>query len=70
LFAEWVGDDRVPGWWEIRTSRFAYVELATGERELYALRHDPHELVNVVEDPGFADDVERLAAMLATYREA
>ena len=70
LFAEWVGDDRIPGWWEVRTSRFAYVELATGERELYALRHDPYELVNVVEDPGFADDVERLAAMLAAYRAA
>jgi len=70
LFAEWVGDDRVPGWWEVRTSRFAYVELATGERELYALRRDPYELVNVVEDPGFADDVERLAALLATYRAA
>jgi arylsulfatase A-like enzyme len=68
VFAEWVGDDRIPGWWEVRTSRFAYVELATGERELYALRRDPYELVNVVHEPAFADDVERLAARLATYR--
>ena len=70
LFAEWVGDDRVPGWWAVRTSRFAYMELATGERELYALRRDPYELVNVADDPAFADDVQRLAARLAAYRAA
>lgn len=70
VYAEWVGDDRIPGWREIRTSRFAYIELATGERELYALRSDPNELVNVVDAPAFAADVDRLAEMLATYRAA
>jgi len=70
VFAEWVGDESVPGWWELRTARFAYIELATGERELYALRHDPYELVNVVDDPRFMHDVERLAAALAAQRAA
>jgi arylsulfatase A-like enzyme len=70
LFAEWVGDERVPGWWQVRTSRFAYVELATGERELYALRRDPYELVNVVDDPAYAAEVARLSAAVAAFREA
>lgn len=70
VFAEWVGDRVIPPWWEVRTARFAYVELATGERELYALRDDPFELVNVIDDPRFAAAVERLAATLDGYRSA
>ena len=53
VFAEWVGDQTIPAWWEVRTRRFAYIELATGERELYALRDDPYELTNVADDPAF-----------------
>ena len=30
VFAEWVGDQAIPAWWEIRTRRFAYIELGTG----------------------------------------
>jgi arylsulfatase A-like enzyme len=70
VFAEWVGDRAIPAWWEIRTRRFAYVELGTGERELYALRDDPYELVNVVDAPAFQDDASRLAATLEAYRSA
>jgi len=70
VFAEWVGDRAIPAWWEIRTRRFAYVELGTGERELYALRDDPFELVNVVDAPAFEGDVSRLAATLEAYRSA
>jgi N-acetylglucosamine-6-sulfatase len=70
VFAEWVGDRVIPAWWEIRTRRFAYIELRTGERELYALRDDPYELVNVVDAPAFEDDVSRLAATLEAYRSA
>jgi arylsulfatase A-like enzyme len=70
LYAEFVGDDTIPPWWEIRTRRFAYVELGTGERELYALRDDPSELVNVAKVPSFGDDVARLAAALDAYRSA
>lgn len=70
LFAESVGDETVPGWWEIRTGRFAYIELATGERELYALRDDPHELVNVAEVPGFEAAIARLSGSLDDLRNA
>jgi arylsulfatase A-like enzyme len=70
VYAEWIGEGLpVPGWWALRTPGFAYVELATGERELYALREDPHELVNVVDEPRFAAVVERLSAALDAYRE-
>jgi N-acetylglucosamine-6-sulfatase len=70
LFAEFFGDDTIPPWWEIRTRRFAYVELGTGERELYALRDDPAELVNLAGAPAFGDEIARLAAALDTYRSA
>ncbi|MCI0633208.1 MAG: sulfatase [Actinobacteria bacterium] len=70
VFAELPGDQRVPAWWELRGRRFAYVELVTGERELYDLRGDPFELVNVVDDARYADDVERLAAALDVVRNA
>lgn len=70
VFAEWVGDRTIPAWWEVRTRRFAYIELATGERELYALRDDPYELTNVAGDPVFEAEVSRLAATLETYRGA
>ena len=68
MFAEWVGDEKVPGWWELRTPGFAYIELVTGERELYDLREDPFELVNVVADPDYAGQAERLATRLDAYR--
>jgi arylsulfatase A-like enzyme len=70
VFAEWVGDQTIPAWWEVRTRRFAYIELATGERELYALRDDPYELTNVADDPAFEAEVSRLVATLETYRGA
>jgi arylsulfatase A-like enzyme len=70
VFAEWVGDRTIPAWWQVRTRRFAYIELATGERELYALRDDPYELVNVADDPAFETQVSRLAATLQAYRSA
>ncbi|HEX5901646.1 MAG TPA: sulfatase [Actinomycetota bacterium] len=68
VYAEWVGEGLpVPGWWALRTPGFAYVELTTGERELYALREDPFELENVVDEPRFAAVVERLSAALDGY---
>ncbi|HEY7659217.1 MAG TPA: sulfatase [Actinomycetota bacterium] len=70
VFAEWLGDEKLPRWWQVRSSRFAYIELATGERELYDLREDPYELVNVVAERRFADVVRGLAARLDAYRSA
>jgi N-acetylglucosamine-6-sulfatase len=51
----------------IRTTGWTYVEYGTGERELYDLAGDPHQLANVVEtaDPAL---VAALAARLAELR--
>jgi arylsulfatase A-like enzyme len=51
----------------IRTAAWTYVEYGTGERELYDLTRDPHQLDNVVEtaDPAV---IEALAARLAELR--
>lgn len=70
VYGEWVGDQRVPTWWQMRTEEFAYIELGTGERELYDLRVDPLELTNVIDDPAYASDVERLSAQLELARSS
>ena len=51
----------------IRTTDWAYIEYGTGERELYDLAGDPHQLANVVEtaDPAL---VAALAARLTELR--
>jgi arylsulfatase A-like enzyme len=38
---------RVPSWILYRTATYKYVEYETGERELYDLANDPHELDNL-----------------------
>jgi N-acetylglucosamine-6-sulfatase len=68
VLLEWAGDDRIPPWWGVRTQDFLYVELDTGERELYDLRTDPFELVNVVNDPSYENAVTRLSAQLAALK--
>jgi len=70
VFAEWVGDDRIPAWWELRRPGWTYIELATGERELYDMRRDPYELVNLATDPRQAPRIERMSVALAAYRAA
>jgi arylsulfatase A-like enzyme len=67
-YSEWGGDRRIPQWWQIRTPAFAYIELITGERELYDLRRDPLELTNVIGDPSYRDEVLRLEATLERER--
>ncbi len=37
----------IPDYDGVRTSRYAYVQYGTGERELYDLRHDPDEVRNL-----------------------
>lgn len=73
VLSEFVGDDEIPAWWEIRTADLAYIELATGERELYDLTGvrgapDPYELENRIGDPSYAGIAERLARALAALR--
>ena len=69
LLLHWAGYDAppepvtgpdIPAFWGVRTRRYKYVELETGERELYDLRADPHELENRADDPS----AERVAAAL------
>ncbi len=52
----------------IRTGTHKYVEHASGERELYDLRSDPDELVNVVNDPAQAGTLAQLQARLAVLK--
>jgi N-acetylglucosamine-6-sulfatase len=53
----------------IRTPRWTYSELATGERELYDLHADPYELRNVAGERAYAGVQARLAARLALLRD-
>jgi arylsulfatase A-like enzyme len=73
LLTEYVGNEKVPPWWAVRTEDFAYVELATGETELYDLAGvigsaDPFELENRADDPAYAAVRARLSARLAALR--
>jgi N-acetylglucosamine-6-sulfatase len=52
----------------IRTYRFVYVEHSNGERELYDLPRDPHQLVNVAGDSRYSGYVSVLARRLADLR--
>lgn len=53
----------------VRTARWTYLEHATGERELYDLRRDPFQWVNLVDRPGYAEVVRLLAAELDRLRD-
>jgi arylsulfatase A-like enzyme len=53
----------VPGYCELRSTRYAYVEYSTREQELYDLRRDPYELTNLASDRPFQGV---LAGMRAT----
>jgi Sulfatase/Domain of unknown function (DUF4976) len=52
----------------IRTGTHKYVEYANGERELYDLRSDPDELVNVAGDPAQAGTLAQLDARLEVLK--
>ncbi len=52
----------------IRTGGFKYVEHATGEVELYALRDDPYELRSLHDDPAYDAKEADLAARLEVLK--
>jgi arylsulfatase A-like enzyme len=73
VLAEFRGGRYIPGWWALRTPQYAYVEYATGERELYDIAGsigpaDPYERRNVARAPRYAETERRLAAELRAAR--
>jgi N-acetylglucosamine-6-sulfatase len=70
---EFLGNRRIPPWWELRTGAYAYITYDDGERELYDLagsigRADPYELHNVAGEPRYARVQARLATALGAMR--
>jgi hypothetical protein len=53
-----------PGFEAIRTKRYLYSELRTGEKELYDLAKDPFELRNRDAEPAYASVESQLADRL------
>ena len=53
----------------VRTGRWTYLESATGERELYDLRRDPFQWVNLAGRPRYAGVVRLLAAEVDRLRD-
>ena len=58
----------VRGFEALRTYRYVYAEYRTGERELYDLERDPHELRSVHDDPAYAPIRAQLARRLRALR--
>lgn len=50
----WFGEVTSAAYESIRTDRYLYTRYGTGERELYDLRNDPHELTSRHNDPRYA----------------
>ncbi len=75
MLAEYLREERypqTPSWQAVRTGRWKlihYTELE-GMDELYDLRADPHELRNVIREPGARSAFEALEAELARQRDA
>ena len=63
-----VRDGPAPAFAALRTPRLAYVEYATGERELYDLARDPSELRSLHADPARAPLVEAFSRRLERLR--
>ena len=64
VLLQWAGGGNVPAYNAIREAAWKYVELATGERELYDLSADPYELQNVAGQSAYATQRQRLADQL------
>ncbi|MGZ6545854.1 MAG: sulfatase-like hydrolase/transferase [Actinomycetota bacterium] len=65
----------MPGYWAVHTEDYQYVELDTGEKELYDLTGangppDPYELDNRAGQPAYAAVQASLAAQLAVLKAA
>ncbi len=59
-----------PAWYDgVRTRSFVFVRYESGTRELYDLRRDPHQLVNVAEDPTYASARRTMQRYLAEMKD-
>lgn len=47
LVEHWQANDKIPEYAALRSTLWSYVKYATGEREFYDLKVDPHQLRNV-----------------------
>lgn len=56
------------GFWAVRTDNWKYVELLSGEKELYDEVNDPYELTNHADDPLYAITQADLKVKLDTLR--
>jgi arylsulfatase A-like enzyme len=58
LFEHWPTEagigSKIPEFYAVRTSDWKYVEYSTGEKELYDLKNDPYELVNLAGQSQYA----------------
>lgn len=56
----WAGGPNVPAWRGVRTKDRVYIRWITGEEEVYDLRRDPGQLVNLAGEPGAVHGYRRL----------
>jgi N-acetylglucosamine-6-sulfatase len=52
----------------IRTKEYKYIELESGEKELYNLTLDPYELENQIKNPAYQSVIQDLAVKLAVIK--
>jgi arylsulfatase A-like enzyme len=67
LLIHWAGEESfyvTPAFWGIIEPEWKYMELATGEKELYDRINDPLELNNVAGNPAYAAIQKQLQADL------
>ena len=57
-----------PSFLALRTGNRSYVEYVTGERELYDIANDPHQLRNLALESEYAAEVDRFHAWLDAFR--
>ncbi len=68
LLVEGPSGTRAVAFAALRNERFVYAEHDNGERELYDLRRDPHQLDSLHRDPRYASLQARLAERLAALQ--
>ena len=72
ILFRWAGDPlevKIPPFWGVRTALWKYVELETGERELYDLINDPYEMNNRYGKPGYEAVIQDLQIRLENIKK-